>query len=270
MLISDLSLSRRLERAEGLSNRRFVETRAALDPASGATWTEVAGAYAMFDGATSPLTQTFGLGLHAEVSAADLDALEAFFGSRGAATHHEVSPLVATPLLATLVQRGYLPVEVTSVMYQALPRQPSDLPPGAARVRVIRPGEEELWARTAAAGWEDVSGELARFMFNLARVNAATPGAVTFVAEMAGTPVASGALWMNDGVALLAGASTLAPFRGRGAQRALLDARLAYALAQGCDLAMMCAAPGSASQRNAEREGFRIAYTRTKWQRGLD
>ena len=31
------------------------------------------------------------------------------------------------------------------------------------------------------------------------------------------------------------------------------------------DLAMMGAAPGSASQRNAERHGFRIAYTRIKW-----
>jgi hypothetical protein len=29
---------------------------------------------------------------------------------------------------------------------------------------------------------------------------------------------------------------------------------------------MMVALPGSASQRNAERQGFRIAYTRTKWQ----
>jgi hypothetical protein len=27
----------------------------------------------------------------------------------------------------------------------------------------------------------------------------------------------------------------------------------------------MCAAPGRASQRNAERQGFRIAYTRIKW-----
>ena len=33
----------------------------------------------------------------------------------------------------------------------------------------------------------------------------------------------------------------------------------------GCDLAMMVAVPGSDSQRNAERNGFRIAYTRTKW-----
>jgi hypothetical protein len=28
---------------------------------------------------------------------------------------------------------------------------------------------------------------------------------------------------------------------------------------------MMGALPGSASQRNAERNGFRIAYTRIKW-----
>jgi len=33
----------------------------------------------------------------------------------------------------------------------------------------------------------------------------------------------------------------------------------------GCDIAMMRALPGSASQRNAERQGFRIAYTRIKW-----
>jgi hypothetical protein len=29
---------------------------------------------------------------------------------------------------------------------------------------------------------------------------------------------------------------------------------------------MMCAQPGSQSQRNAEKHGFRIAYTRIKWQ----
>jgi hypothetical protein len=38
-----------------------------------------------------------------------------------------------------------------------------------------------------------------------------------------------------------------------------------YAFDQGCDLAMMVAEAGGNSQRNAERQGFRIAYTRTKW-----
>jgi hypothetical protein len=31
---------------------------------------------------------------------------------------------------------------------------------------------------------------------------------------------------------------------------------------------MMGANPGSGSQRNAERHGFRIAYTQIKWQQG--
>ncbi|HEX2270310.1 MAG TPA: hypothetical protein VHH35_12270 [Pyrinomonadaceae bacterium] len=38
---------------------------------------------------------------------------------------------------------------------------------------------------------------------------------------------------------------------------------------QGCTIGMMGALPGSGSQRNAERHGFRIAYTRTKWQLNL-
>ena len=54
--------------------------------------------------------------------------------------------------------------------------------------------------------------------------------------------------------------------RRRGLQTALLHERMRYAFDQGCDLAMMAALPGSESQRNAERRGFQIAYTRTKWQ----
>jgi hypothetical protein len=40
-----------------------------------------------------------------------------------------------------------------------------------------------------------------------------------------------------------------------------------FACEQGCDLAMMVAEPGSNSQRNAQRQGFVIAYTRLKWQK---
>ena len=71
---------------------------------------------------------------------------------------------------------------------------------------------------------------------------------------------------MHDGVALLGGAATVPELRRRGLQAALLEERLRYAFEHGCDLAMMVAEAGSNSQRNAERKGFRIAYTRTKWQ----
>lgn len=79
-------------------------------------------------------------------------------------------------------------------------------------------------------------------------------------------PGAAGVLGMHDNVALFAGASTIPELRRRGLQAALLEERMRYAFDHGCDLAMMVAVPGSDSQRNAERNGFRIAYTRTKWQ----
>ncbi len=91
---------------------------------------------------------------------------------------------------------------------------------------------------------------------------------LSFMAELDGKPIGTGALTIAGDVALLAGASTIPAARRQGAQLALLEERLRYAAAQGCTVAMMVAQPGSGSQRNAERHGFRIAYTRTKWSRG--
>jgi hypothetical protein len=80
-----------------------------------------------------------------------------------------------------------------------------------------------------------------------------------------GRAIATASLVIANGVGLLAGSSTIAEWRRRGAQRALLECRLQCATQAGCDLAMICAEPGSSSQRNAERAGFQIAYTRIKW-----
>src|SRR5258708_30021701 len=102
-------------------------------------------------------------------------------------------------------------------------------------------------------------------LLEIARVGAKRPGGSAFLAELAGQPIATGAMSIWQGVAMLAGASTVPEGRKQGAQLALLNARLSYAAEHGCDLAMMGALPGSSSQRNAERQGFRIAYTRIKW-----
>ena len=77
MLFSDLALSRRLERAEGLANMAYVEARARAIPGSNAGWTEIGGTRCMFDTPESPVTQTFGLGLFEPVTAANMDEIEA-------------------------------------------------------------------------------------------------------------------------------------------------------------------------------------------------
>jgi GNAT superfamily N-acetyltransferase len=66
-------------------------------------------------------------------------------------------------------------------------------------------------------------------------------------------------------MAVLGGASTLPEFRRRGVQTALQHARLTFAAGAGCDLATTITQPGSASQRNAERRGFHVIYTRVKF-----
>jgi len=88
-----------------------------------------------------------------------------------------------------------------------------------------------------------------------------------FLVERDGAAIAAAALAIQDGIAMLAGASTIPSARRLGAQNVVLGARLAEARRRGCDLAMIVVPPGGASQRNAERRGFRIAYSRTKWQR---
>ena len=72
-------------------------------------------------------------------------------------------------------------------------------------------------------------------------------------------------LSLHEGIAGVYGASTLPAFRNRGVQTALLHARMAAAAAAGYDLAMTSALPGSASQRNIERQDFRVVYTRSKF-----
>lgn len=262
---ADIELARRLERTEAQGSVNFIEARVEAFPNMGAQWIEVAGAYAMLDAPGSPLSQTFGLGVFQSVTNEDLDKVEQFFQSHGAEVFHEVCPLADQSVFALFKERGYVPVEFSNVLYR--PISP-DLRLNASRnariaIRVVGKDEIDVWAQTSFEGWSEFP-EYADFFRDLAKVVAYSKGP-SFLAELDGKPIATGALTIHDDVALLAGASTIPGARRQGAQLALLEDRLRYAAKQGCTVAMMVALPGSGSQRNAERHGFRIAYTRTKW-----
>ena len=122
MYFSDLALSKRLERAEGHACVQHAEARRRLFPDSGAEWMECAGAYAVFDGIESPVTQTFGLGIFEELSPAALDVIEHFFLDRGAPVLHEVSPFAGVAVLGILCARNYRPVELSNVLCQPVER----------------------------------------------------------------------------------------------------------------------------------------------------
>lgn len=264
--VIDLDLARRLERAEAAANARFVEARATADPTRGACWRDVRGTWAMFDGVGSPLTQTFGLGMSEAPDAAMLDVLEAFFRERGAAVEHEVSPLALGEPLGLLSARGYVPIELTSVMCRPAAALEHEAPsaPGLPARAIDGAALGAAWADASADGWSEYP-DIVPFVRDIGNLFTRTANTRCFVAEADGVIAATGVLAVHEGVAVLAGASTRPAFRRRGAQLALLGARLQLAREDGCDVAMMCARPGSASHRNAERRGFRVAYTRIKW-----
>ncbi len=262
---SDHALSRRFERAEGYACAQYAEARRRLYPASGAEWMKCAGAYVVFDGVESPVTQTFGLGVFEELTENDLEKIDQFFLDRGAPVFHEVSPFAGLATLQLLCKRGYAPIELSSVMYRPIEKPTATLT-SDINVRLITADEADLWSDVSARGWAHEHPEFREFLLDLGKVSCAREGSYCFLAELDGVPGAAGVLSIHEGVALFAGSATVPELRRRGLQGALLHERMRYAYEQGCDIAMMVALPGSDSQRNAERKGFRIAYTRTKWQ----
>lgn len=260
----DLDLARRLEATEGAICKSYLEPRRRVSGVETAA-VERDGCVAVFDGAGSPLSQSFGLGMRAAVTAELLDELEAFFWSRDTDALHEVSPFAGVEAYALLVARGYQPIELSTVLAQpigAIARPETALV--AHRIDPAREGA--AWIDAAVAGWAS-DPDVAPTVRSIAEVNVANAEMAHYAVARDGALVASGSLGVHGGVALLAGASTIPAARGAGAQAALLAQRLSDAAARGCTVAMMVTAVGSTSQRNAERRGFRVAYTRTKWRR---
>jgi len=264
MIFSDLALARRLERAEATACLEFAKTRRRLFPDCGAEWLECAGAYAVFDGVDSPITQCFGFGIFEEPTALSLELIERFFLDRSAPVLLEVSPLAGVAAMDLLATRGYRPIEISSVLYRPVENPPMEN--GQISVRITGPEDAQLWADVSARGWTHEHPELVEFLQKTGAILAARDQTVCFLAELDGQPAAAGALSIHEGVALFAGSATIPEIRRRGLQGALLRERMRYAFESGCDLAMMVAEAGSQSQHNAERKNFRVAYTRMKWQ----
>ncbi len=264
MTFANLALARRLERAEGYACSQFAVARNRVSPKSGSCWEERGGALLTFDGVDAPTTQSFGLGLFQDLTVAALEEAEAFFFIRGTSAVHEVCPLAGPAAMKLLCDRGYMPVEVSNVLYLQITERAANSA-GSVRVRVVDTSEGALWTDVSTRGWTHEHPELEEFMRQTCGLLISREGSPCFLAEVDGQPGAAGALVIDEGVALLAGAATVPELRRRGLQTALLEARLRYAHEHGCDLGMMVAEAGSNSQRNAERQGFRVAYTRIKW-----
>jgi GNAT superfamily N-acetyltransferase len=158
---------------------------------------------------------------------------------------------------------------------------PSDAPPGIAPtvsldVHVGAPGDtaasavDDLDIRVldatdgpAVATWMRILIEantpppdVAALWRRMAPFMVATPGWTHLVGSMAGEVVAAGSLFEAGAVGWQSWASVVPVARGRGIQRALIDARSRLAAEHGCELVAAWAMAGAHSSANLERAGL--------------
>jgi GNAT superfamily N-acetyltransferase len=265
MQFAEFALAQRVEAFEAESGRACTEAAAQRQPELGAVCRAIGGGWAAYSGKDSPLTQAVAVGMNGEVCDADIDAITAFYHSRRAPAHLEVCPLAHPTLIEGLGRRGYRVSEFSNVLFRVIDAgEAFTAPESPARVRLARSGERLVWTETVALGFADeipVTPELIGILSTFGD----RPGAHLWLAEVEGKIAGGGALAVGEGLAALCGASTLPEHRRGGIQSGLMTARLVEAARQGCSLAYTIAVPGSASHRNAERHGFRVAYTRIKF-----
>jgi len=271
MQFVDKALARRLESCEEMPQVLYARIFQKTRPEVGAAEEEICGGHMVFAGLGSPIGRATGVGLERPFTADDLDRIEQFYRARKAPSQVDLTPMHEPAVFELFKERGYAIAELNNVLYRKLDaNEKSPAPPAACNIRRSHPEEAEITgAIVENAFFPDGAPEPFRgLMAPLYQME----DALAFVATFDDKPVAcgTGLVIADHKVFALCGAGTLANYRGRGLQTALLRARMAAALEAGCEYAVVVTQGGTTSQRNAERLGFRVAYSKVTVIKQLD
>jgi GNAT superfamily N-acetyltransferase len=271
MQFVDKALARRLESSEERPQVMYARAFQKIRPELGAAEEEICGGHMVFAGLGSPIGRATGIGLDRAITPEDLDRIEAFYRERKAPSQVDLTPMHAPEVFEMFKQRGYAIAELNNVLYDRLDgaRKPAPVPAGFEIRRSSREEADVTGTIVESAFFPEGAPESFRGLIGLLHQMENT---LVFVATHQGKPVAcgTGIVIPEHGVFALSGAGTLANYRGRGLQSALFEARMEAALRAGCEYAVVVTQGGTTSERNAERLGFRVAYSKVTVIKPLD
>jgi len=263
MQFVDNALARRFESCEEMPQVMYARIFKKTRPEIGAAEEEICGGHMIFAGLGSPIGRVTGAGFDRPIAKEDVDRIESFYRERNAPSQVDLTPLHRPEVFEMFKERGYGIAELNNVLYRKLePGEEYPPPPKDCEIRRSHPQEAEITGKIVETaffpdGAPEAFGGLIAPLYQI-------ENALAFVASVGGKPVACGTgLVISDHqVFALAGAGTLAEYRARGLQTALLRARMHAAQQAGCEYAVVVTQGGTTSQRNAERLGFRVAYSK--------
>jgi ribosomal protein S18 acetylase RimI-like enzyme len=271
MQFVDKALARRLEAVEEMPQVFYARVLQKTRPDVGAAEEEICGGHMVFAGLGSPIGRATGTGLDRPFTAEDLDRIEQFYRLHKAPSQVDLCPLHDAGVFEMFKERGYAIAELNNVLYRRLDAKErlSAAPSGCEIRRGLLAEADTAASIVERAFFPDGAPEAYRgLLAPLYQIE----GASVFVAAVDGNLVACGVgmTMPEHRVAGMFGAGTLAEFRGRGLQTALLRARMAEAAKAGCEYAVVVTQGGTTSQRNCERLGFRVAYSKVTVIRQLE
>jgi hypothetical protein len=115
----------------------------------------IAGGYAVYCGANSPVTQAAALGLHGPVARAEFDRLEEFNFTRSEPARLETCPMADASLFEIYGERGYRVTEFSNVMARPVGMDSAWMPPEDVKIRRVTREEVDAWTLTVAQSFAE-------------------------------------------------------------------------------------------------------------------
>jgi len=263
MQFVDNALARRFESCEEIPQVMYARIFRNTRPEIGAAEEEICGGHMTFAGLGSPIGRVTGAGFARPLTKEDVDRIENFYCERKAPSQVDLTPLHRPEVFEMFKERRYAIAELNNVLYRKLePGEEYPPPPNGCDIRRSHPEEAEITGKIVETAFfpEGAPEGFRGLIAPLYQID----NALAFLATVDSKPVAcgTGLVVSEHKVFALGGAGTLAEYRGRGLQTALLRARMQAAQHAGCEYAVVVTQGGTTSQRNAERLGFRVAYSK--------
>lgn len=211
-----------------------------------------------------PQSNTHGFGTSDLHNIKVLKDIESFFAK------FKVSPVISLASVAKpevinlLFQEGYSPVFFMNLYVMSNCKE-INLDNNDIKIKEVtltNTSSRELWSKVVSCGFSDRTLDLNSSPDSISSGQAAKEGNKLYIAYIHDEIAGAASLYMNKQFARLGGMTTLPDFRGRGVQKALINHRTIEALHNGCTIITTDTIPGTVSQMNVEKLGYKIAYTR--------
>ena len=258
----DTKFAQRLEETHTWRSVAYTRAQAKLRPQTGCAVEAVADGYVTFAGKNSPLNKAAGLGFAGPITDTIIDQIEHFFQSNTVLSRIELCPLADDSLRSVLAKRGYRLEQFFNVYFCELGIRPLPIQlPSNTSIYQTQPADADEWITITTRGFEG-SATPSPLGLEIQAPNFYSANTTCFAVRSGAEIIAGGVMATHGRMTEFGGTSTLPAHRRLGLQTALLHTRLNVAQARGCEFAMVLTTPGSHSQRNIERVGFRLAYTK--------